>query len=96
MKEFEPEYAGKMNFYLSAVDDQLRHPSDQPRIGIILCKSKIRLIVDYALRDTSKPIGVSEFRLLEALPESLRGSLPTIVDLESELAGRTAEEEPEE
>ena len=68
MTAFKPEYAGKMNFYLSAVDDQLRHAADQPTIGIILCKSKKSLIVEYALRDMSKPVGVSEFRLLESLP----------------------------
>ena len=85
MTAFKPEYAGKMNFYLSAVDDQLRHAADQPTIGIILCKSKKSLIVEYALRDMSKPVGVSEFRLLESLPESFKGSLPTIEELEREL-----------
>ena len=59
-KPFKPEYAGKMNFYLSAVDDLLRHPQDQPSIGIILCKSKNAIAAEYALRDTAKPIGISQ------------------------------------
>jgi predicted nuclease of restriction endonuclease-like (RecB) superfamily len=82
---FRPEYVGKMNFYLSAVDDLLRHASDQPSIGLILCKSKDGIIVEYALRDTAKPMGIAEFRLQERLPERLQGSLPTIEELEAEL-----------
>ena len=77
IEEFKPEFAGKMNFYLSAVDDQLRHKSDAPSIGIILCKGKNEVIVEYALRDTSKPMGVAEYRLSAALPEPLRAELPT-------------------
>lgn len=77
IEEFKPEFAGKMNFYLSAVDDQLRHPDDQPSIGIILCKSRNELIVEYALRDTAKPMGVSQYRLATALPAQLQGQLPT-------------------
>jgi len=84
---FRPEYAGKLNFYLSAVDDLLRHESDTPSIGLILCKDKNRLIAEYALRDISKPVGVSEYRLVEAIPEELKGSLPTIEELEAELSG---------
>ena len=75
-----------MNFYLSAVDDLLKHPSDQPSIGLILCKSRDRIIVEYALRDTAKPMGVVEFRLVEKLPKRLKGSLPTIEELEAELS----------
>jgi hypothetical protein len=86
---FKPEYAGKMNFYLSAVDDLLRHEQDQPSIGIILCKTKNKVVAEYALRDTRKPIGVSSFRLTESLPEKLQGSLPTIEELEAELTIRT-------
>lgn len=85
--EFKPEYAGKMNFYLSAVDDLLRHPDDRPSIGIILCKSKNKVIVEYALRDTTKPIGVSSYRLTRALPEELKSSLPSVEELERELGG---------
>ncbi len=84
--EFKPEYAGKMNFYLSAVDDLLRHEQDQPSIGIILCKTKNKVVAEYALRDTQKPIGVSSFQLTESLPEKLQGSLPTIEELEEELS----------
>jgi hypothetical protein len=101
MKAFEPEFAGKMNFYLSAVNDLLRHPDDQPSIGIILCKTRDRFIAEYALRDINKPIGISEYRLAESLPEKLKGSLPTIEELESEfrscLCGRVRlniEDEP--
>ena len=83
--EFKPEYAGKMNFYLSAVDDLLRHSDDKPSIGIILCKSKNKVIVEYALRDTFKPIGVSSYRLTRALPEEIKGSLPSVEELEREL-----------
>ncbi len=85
MGPFKPEYAGKMNFYLSAVDEQLRHPSDPPSIGLILCKEWNRLIVEYALRDTQKPMGVAAYQLLSELPEQLRGTLPSIHDIESEL-----------
>ncbi|PIQ27822.1 DUF1016 domain-containing protein [bacterium (Candidatus Blackallbacteria) CG17_big_fil_post_rev_8_21_14_2_50_48_46] len=83
--EFQPEYAGKMNFYLSAVDDQLRHPDDAPTIGLILCKGKDKTIVEYALRGSNRPIGVSEFQLTQALPEDLQSSLPTVESLEHEL-----------
>jgi hypothetical protein len=87
--EFKPEYAGKMNFYLSAVDDLLRHEHDQPSIGIILCKTKNKVVAGYALRDTQKPIGVSSFKLTESLPEKLQGNLPTIEELEAELSDMT-------
>lgn len=83
---FEPEDAGKMNFYLSGVDDRLRGESDQPAIGLILCREKNRVIVEYALRDLGKPIGVSAYELTRALPETLRGSLPTIEELEAALS----------
>ena len=87
MKPFKPEYAGKMNFSLSAVDDQLRHPDDAPSIGLLLCRDKKRITVEYALRDISKPIGVAEWhtRLVDSLPPDLRGTLPSIADLEREL-----------
>ena len=82
---FKPEYAGKMNFYLSAVDDLLRHPGDNPSIGIILCRSKVGVLAEYALRDMTKPIGLAEYRLEDALPENLKTALPTIEELEAEL-----------
>jgi len=88
MGPFQPEFAGKMNFYLSAVNDLLRHPDDQPSIGLILCKTLDRIVAEYALRDVSKPIGISEYQLAAALPDTLRGTLPTIEELESELSER--------
>ncbi len=83
--EFQPEFAGKMNFYLSAVDDLLRHAQDQPSIGIILCKTKDKVVAEYALRDVHKPMGVATFQVAEALPEKLQSSLPTVAELEAEL-----------
>lgn len=84
---FKPEYAGQLNFYLSAADDIFRHPDDKPTIGMLLCKSKNNLVVEYALRDISKPIGVASYetRLIETLPKDLKGSLPTIEEIEAEL-----------
>ncbi|WP_265581075.1 PDDEXK nuclease domain-containing protein [Methanofollis aquaemaris] len=83
--EFIPEYAGKMNFYLSAVDDLLAHSSDNPSIGIVLCKAKNRVIAEYALRDMARPIGVAGYVLTSSLPEELAGRLPTVDELEEEL-----------
>ncbi|GAA3622962.1 PDDEXK nuclease domain-containing protein [Flavivirga jejuensis] len=83
--KFIPEYAGKLNFYLSAVDDALKRDSDYPSIGILLCRDKNNLEVEFALRGMSQPMGVSEFNLTEVVPESLRSSLPTIEELEREL-----------
>ncbi len=83
---FKPEYAGKMNFYLSAVDDLVKHESDNPSIGLILCKSKNKVLAEYTLRDMSKPIGLAEYRLTESLPKNLQTSLPTIEELEAELS----------
>lgn len=85
VREFEPEFAGKMQFYLAAVDDLLRHETDGPSIGLILCKTRDKVVVEYALRDSARPIGVSVYQLTEALPEALKGSLPTIEALEEEL-----------
>ncbi len=88
MKPFEPEFAGKMNFYLSAVDDLMRHKDDAPSIGLLLCKdAQNRLKVEYALRDVRKPIGVAEWRtrFVEALPRKWRGALPGIAELERSL-----------
>ncbi len=84
--EFKPEYAGKLNFYLSAVDKTLKQEGDKPSIGIILCKSKDKVIAEYALKDMSKPMGVSEYKIVRAIPEKLRTSLPTIDELEKELS----------
>ena len=84
---FAPAFVGQLNLYLSAVDDLLRHPDDKPTIGLLLCRDKNRLIVEYALRDLNKPIGVAEWetRLVEQLPDDLKGSLPTVEEIEAEL-----------
>lgn len=82
---FKPEYLGKLNFYLSAVDDLLRSERDQPSVGLILCRGENQTVVEYALRDMSKPIGVSAYELTKVLPENLRGNLPTIEEIEAEL-----------
>lgn len=89
---FRPEFAGKMNFYLSAVDDLLRHPDDQPSIGIILCKGKNSVVAEYSLRDTNKPMGVSSYELAKALPDALKKELPSVEALEKELLGSLDEE----
>jgi hypothetical protein len=83
--KFKPEYAGQMNFYLSAVDDLLRHPDDQASIGLILCRDKNAIVVEYSLRGQSKPMGVAEYQLTQALPDDLKGKLPTAEQLEREL-----------
>ena len=83
--KFKPSYVGKMNFYLSAIDDLLRSSIDNPSIGVILCKDKQKVTVEYALRDVSKPIGIAEYKLTEAIPQGLKSNLPTIEELENEL-----------
>lgn len=87
---FKPEYAGQLNFYLSAVDDQWRHPDDKASIGLLLCRSKNRLTVEYALRDLGKPIGVAAWKtkLVESLPQELKGTLPTVEEIEAEFDRR--------
>ena len=81
-----------MNFYLSVVNDKLRHQDDRPSIGLILCKTKDRFVAEYALQDLSKPIGISEYQLAAALPETLQGNLPTIEELENELSNTSLSE----
>lgn len=85
--DFKPEYAGKMNFYCSVVDDQLKNETDQPTIGLILCQTKDRILAEYSLRDIHKPIGISDYELTRALPENLKSSLPTVEEIEAELGG---------
>ncbi len=87
--EFKPEFAGKMNFYLTAVDETLKHPNDEPTIGLLLCKTKNKIVAEYALRDIKKPLGVAEYetKIIESLPEDLKGSLPTIEEIEQTLEG---------
>jgi len=83
--KFKPEYAGKLNFYISAVDSQLKHAIDNPTIGIILCRTTDSVEVEYALRDIKKPIGISNFELQKMIPDKLKSSLPTIEEIENEL-----------
>jgi hypothetical protein len=82
---FKPEFAGKLNFYLSAIDDLMKHPADNPTAGVLLCKNKNNVLAEYALKDIQKPIGIAEYRLTESIPENLRGSLPSIEELEAAL-----------
>lgn len=86
-REFDPRDTGQINFYLSAIDDLLKHPDDESTIGLLLCKTKDNITVEYALRNTRRPITVSgyETQLVEALPKNLKGSLPTIEEIEAEL-----------
>ncbi len=84
--KFKPEYAGKLNFYLSAIDSQLKHEQDNPSIGLILCKYKDKVDAEYSLRDIQKPIGISEYKLTQALPKKFKSQLPTIEQLEIQLS----------
>ena len=83
---FKPEHAGQLNFYLAAVDAQLKAPDDKPTIGLLLCKQKKRLVAEYALSGMEKPIGVAEYQLLRDLPETLERELPSIELIEAEFA----------
>lgn len=83
--EFKPEYAGQLNFYLSAVDGIIKHPEDNPSIGLLLCKSKNDLVAEYALKDMSKPIGVSEYKITSSLPEALSKQLPSVEDIQKRI-----------
>lgn len=86
--KFEPEHAGKLNFYVTAVDRQLRSVSDQPTIGILICKTKDKIVAEYALSDIKKPIGVSQYQLTKALPKKFKSSLPSIKEIEAELSDK--------
>ncbi len=88
---FKPEHAGQLNFYLAAVDRQVKAPDDRPTIGLLLCKTKKRTVAEYALSGIDKPIGVAEYQLVRALPEPLVTSLPTVEELESELGAIESE-----
>jgi predicted nuclease of restriction endonuclease-like (RecB) superfamily len=85
--KFKPEFAGKLNFYISAVDGILRTEGDNPTIGMLICKSKNKTIVEYALKDINKPIGVSEYEISSILPDEYKSSLPSIEEIEAELEG---------
>jgi len=89
--KFMPEYAGKLNYYLSAVDSLLRKPEDNPTIGILLCKKKNKIDVEYALRDIHKPMGISEYILTNAIPDNIKPQLPSVEELERELEKRQTE-----
>ncbi len=83
--KFKPEFAGKLNFYVSAIDGILKTEKDNPSIGILICKSKNNTVVEYALKDIHKPIGVSEYTITKKLPEEFKSSLPSIEEIEAEL-----------
>ena len=87
--KFKPEFAGKLNFYLSAVDSNLKRKEDNQSIGILLCKKKNKIEVEYALRDINKPMGITEYRLTDAIPDDLKSKLPSIEELENELIKQT-------
>lgn len=83
--KFKPEHAGQLNFYLSAVDDLMKHENDNPSIGLLLCKSRNKIVAEYALKDIQKPIGISEYQLTRAIPENLQKNLPSVEEIETEL-----------
>ncbi len=83
--EFKPEYAGQLNFYLSAVDGQLKKESDNPTIGLLLCKSKNNLVAEYSLKDMSKPMGISEYKISSVLPKELSSQLPSVEDIQKRI-----------
>jgi predicted nuclease of restriction endonuclease-like (RecB) superfamily len=85
--KFKPEHLGQLSFYLTAVDAQVKSEHDAPTIGLLLCKSKNKVVAEYALRDASRPMGVAEYQLVESLPATLQTSLPSIEQIEQELAG---------
>lgn len=84
--KFRAEYAGKMNLYLSAVDDLIKSENENPTIGLLLCKSKSEVIAEYALRGTTQPIGVAEYEIIKSIPIDLKPELPTVEEIEKELA----------
>ena len=85
--EFKPEFAGKLNFYTNAIDGEIKEPQDNATIGILICKSKENIVVEYALKDLNKPLGISEYELTEILPKEFKSSLPSIEEIEAELRG---------
>lgn len=84
--KFKPEYAGKLNFYCNVVNDRLKQPTDQPTIGLILCQERSRLLAEYSFAGIDKPIGISTYELTRALPKEMRSALPTVEEIEAELA----------
>jgi predicted nuclease of restriction endonuclease-like (RecB) superfamily len=90
--DFKPEHTGQLNFYLSAVDSQIKTEQDAPTIGLLLCKSRNKIVAEYALRDTSKPIGIAEYQLENALPKDLEEQLPSIEQIEKEMLSEVGDE----
>ena len=83
--DFKPEHTGQLNFYLSAVDSQIKQEQDSPTIGLLLCKSRNKVVAEYALRDSNKPIGIAEYQLEQALPAGFEDELPSIESIEQVL-----------
>lgn len=83
--EFEPEFAGKLSFYLSAIDGELKSSNDNPTIGLLLCKGKDKVVAEYALKDVNKPMGVSEYKLSNCVSKELQDKLPSIEDIEKRI-----------
>lgn len=94
--KFKPEHLGQLDFYLTAVDAQLKHPQDGPTIGLLLCSSKNKVVAEYALRNKAQPIGVAAYQLVESLPPELQGNLPSIEQIERELAHKNSTTDSEE
>lgn len=88
--KFKPEHLGQLSFYLTAVDEHIKHPQDNPTIGLLLCKSKNKVVAEYALRQNTQPLGVAEYKLIESLPPELATDLPSIEQIERELMGNDA------
>lgn len=84
--KFKPEHLGQLSFYLTVVDSQMKSQHDAPSIGLLLCKRKNEVVAEYALRDSAKPMGVAEYQLRAALPAELQSTLPSIEQIEQELA----------
>ncbi len=94
--KFKPEHLGQLSFYLTAVDAQIKHPDDGPTIGLLLCKTKNKVVAEYALRGKDQPLGVAEYQLVESLPAEFQTSLPSIEQIERELAGTEFPEKEDE
>jgi hypothetical protein len=90
--KFKPDHLGQLGFYLTAVDRQIKHEHDNPTIGLLLCKTKNKVVAEYALGDKTQPMGIAEYKLLESLPPELQTSLPSIEQIERELAGEHTDE----
>jgi len=93
--QFKPDHLGQLGCYLAAVDAQLKRPQDSPTIGLLLCKSKNEVVAEYALRDSSRPIGVAGYQRVKSLPAELQTSLPSIEQIERELALKSAPQLPD-